>query len=354
LDSVRPAAGTGTTTALAALFYPLYALPGPSIAPATTQLSPASYGDALTISRDGAYQMTDAIGNQIAARRGGITILPETAGSHGLTIWVTGIGASSRVNSGVVPGFSGTIGGGAVGADKVIAPGVIAGLAIGGLSTSASARDGSQASGNLGQFTAYGGWQQGIVFADGQATVGIGNQDVHRPLVSWGTGAQGSTIVKDVGAQFHAGVHLLTAGFVVEPMVGLSVLTLSDSRLTELTATGLAERIAGAATTSVRSLLGVRVGHTFVLPAGRPLTVDALAGWEHEFGDTSVRQDASFGPGGRSFRVDVAPESRDRARLGAGMSLALSDRISLFGAYDASVAASSTVQRMTGGARLIW
>ena len=354
LDAIRPAAGVRTSSDLAGLFYPLYVLPGSAVAAALGQLSPAISGDALLTARDGWYQMADSVSDQIAARRGGVTEAATATSPHGLTIWVNGLGAFSRVASSDAPSFSGTIGGGAVGADKVVAPGVIAGFAIGGVSTTTVSGDGSRASGEAGQLTIYGGWQKGIAFADGQAVYGIGNQYLRRNLSMWGTSIQGGTSFSDAGAQVHAGLHLLTGGLVVEPLAGLSVLTLSDSELTETAGGALAEHIAGASMTSVRSLLGVRVGHTFTLPSGGRLTAHALVGWDHEFGDTSVGQYASFGTGGGSFPVPVASESRDRARIGGGISIALNDRVALFGGYDASVAATGTVQQLTGGVRVSW
>jgi outer membrane autotransporter protein len=350
VDSARPDAGVRVSTALAPLLYPLYTTPVAALAPALGELAPVIYADTLTIEREGWYQMADTVADQIAARRGDFVTPSAAQIDHGLTLWVSGIGGLSRVNSTDAPGFSGTIAGGAVGADKAFAPGLIAGVAIGGLSTTVSSADGARAWGEQGEVMIYGGWQKGIAFVDGQASYGIGNQDVRRYLTNWGTSSQGGANVKDGGAQIHAGLHLQTEDFVLEPLIGFSAFNVSNSALTE---TALGEHVGGGSATSISSLLGFRVGHSFALPTGRPLTATALVGWDHEYDDKPSQAYASFGTGA-AFAFTGVPGSRDRARVGGGVSLAMSERVSFSATYDALIAASGTSQRLMATARVSW
>jgi outer membrane autotransporter protein len=199
--------------------------------------------------------------------------------------------------------------------------------------------------------TIYGGWQRSLVFADGQASYGIGNHEIRRSMSAWGTNVDGGTNVRDAGAQIHAGLHLQTPDFTLEPLAGLTILTVSDSGTTE---SGFGEHISGASTTSFSSLLGGRVGHTFALPTGGNLTTTALVGWEHEYNTTAVRDYASFGAGTGESLIASARGPRDRAQIGAGFSVALSDQVALFGSYNASIAATDMAQRLTAGARVSW
>ena len=354
LDAIRPAAGLRMTDSYAWLFYPLYTLSGPAIAQALDQLSPAIYGDALISAQDGWYQMADSVGDQMAARRGNAASGTTVVGSNGLTFWTNGMGGLRRTSSSGTQGYTGTTSGAVVGVDMAVAPGAIAGIAVAGTTTATTSTNGARSDSEAFQFTIYGGWKQGIAFVDGQAGYSKGVTDVRRNLSFWGTGARGRINTSGEGAQVHAGLHLDYEGFGLEPLVGLSAVSMSSSGATETFGGPLAERISGAYITSVQSLLGLRVERTFALFVDREMTATALLGWNHEFGDVLVRQGATFGLGGGEFRVSTAPTARDSLRLGAGISSNLSDRVSLYVSYVASIASARTSQQATVGGRVSW
>ncbi|NDV88523.1 autotransporter domain-containing protein [Aurantimonas aggregata] len=69
--------------------------------------------------------------------------------------------------------------------------------------------------------------------------------------------------------------------------------------------------------------VGLRASGDFDL-AGTALTVDAMAGWQHAFGDLAPETLVAFSDGG-NFAVEGAPIGRDAAKVSLGVGMKLSD-----------------------------
>jgi autotransporter-associated beta strand protein len=354
LDAIRPAAGIRMDDTHAALFYPLYGLPGSAIPATLDQFAPTIYGDGLMAARDTWYQMADAVSDQLAARRAGSGSAQTVPGPHGSTIWTSGIGQFTDVNGSGAPSSHTSVGGAIAGIDVPAGRGVTLGAAIGGGSVSTSS-GGATDSGTAMQFTIYGGWQSDRFFLDGQAAFLHMDETMRRTLSLFGTAARGSGGVNGGGAQVHGGMRLAYGRFQIEPTLGLTVIGMSAGTVTESTGGPAALQIGSQPISSVQSLVGVRFGTQFALTPTVPLRVNALVGWQHEYSNTTAPTTATFQIAGAwPFTVNTAPIGRDAARLGAGFDVVVTPRVSLYGSYQAALAEHATSQYLTGGVRVAW
>lgn len=354
LDAVRPAAGVRPGTTAAAVFTPLYTLSGSALPAALDQLSPGIYGDAVMAARATWYEVADAIGARLAARRGAA---PADTGSspHDFTAWANGLGAFSHVGGSDAPGFHTSFGGAAAGADLPVTPGALAGFAVAGGSLHSTASSGARAGGTAVQFLAYGGWQSGPLFLDAQGGYLHADQDVRRDLSPWGISARGNTAVQGGGVQVSGGVHLEFGRWQLEPLAALSVLSLGMPDVWETAANGLAAHVAGQSLTSVQSLAAVRVATRVALTPTLPLRVHALLGWSHEFADTRTGSSATLAfAGPAAFAVQSAAISRDAARIDAGFELPVSATTAAYAEYAATVGSQLVAHNLTGGIRIRW
>ena len=353
LDAIRPPAGVRMPSGPAALFDPLYTLPGQAIAPALAQLAPTIYGDGVMAARQIWYAMADAVTEQMAARRGGINAAQTADGPHGSTIWMSGIGQFFDVSSSAgAPAYNASMGGGIVGIDIPLKPGVMVGAAVGGASTQTSSA-GATDNGTAVQFSVYGGLQSANLFLDGQVAYTHVDQNVRRSVGF--SNITGNGGLNGGGAQVLGGLHLPYGRWRIEPAVGFSVLSLDPGSMTETVGGSPAERIDGQSITSVQSLVGVRIGTQFAITPAVPMSVHALVGWDHEYADVTARTTAAFAfAAALPFSVSSAPIARDAARLGGGFDVNLTPAVSLFGTYQAELGRVSTAQNLTGGIRVIW
>lgn len=354
LDASRPAAGVRMSTGAAALYYPLYRLPGAAIPAALDQLAPNIYGDGLMASRETWYEMAEVVGNQLAGRRSGGAMANTAPGPHGATVWVSGIGQFANVSGSGAPSFNSTFGGAMAGIDYPVLPGATLGVAVGGGSLHTSDSNATD-SGTAVQFALYGNYQAGRFFVDAQGGYMHVDQDVQRNLSFWNSAARGTGGVNGGGIQLHTGMHLVSGRWQVEPTLGLSTVALNAGGVSESTGGSLAERIASQSITSVESFAGVRVGTEIAVTPTVPLRVHGVIGWVHEYGDTTANTTASLQLAGvGSFGVGTAAIARNAARLGIGADMPVSPRVALYAAYDATVGRDSTAQYLTGGLRVTW
>lgn len=354
LDAIRPTAGVRMFSGAAGLFGPLYALSGPAIPPALNQFAPTIYGDGLMAARQTWYAMADAVTDQIAARRSGITVGQTLVGPHGSTIWASGIGQFSHVNSADAPGYHTSLGGAIAGIDIPLTPDAMVGAAAGGGSTDTSS-NGATDTGTSVQFSLYGGVQSGLLFLDGQAAYTHGDQAVRRSLALSSTAATSNGTLNGGGAQVQGGLRLAYGPWQIEPAVGVSVLSLVADGVSEDVGGSPAEQIHAQSITSAQSLVSLRFGSRFAITPTVPIAVHALVGWEHEYADVLARSTTGFSfAAANLFSVSSAPIARDAARLGAGFDVSVTPAVSLFGAYQAELGRASTAQNLTGGIRVIW
>lgn len=280
IDAQRPAAGIAMSSTQAAFYDPLYVLSANAIAPVLQQMAPTIYADGLIAGRQSWYAASNSVTDQITARRNG-TVAGQTApGPDGTTIWTTGMGQFTDVNANGATGYKVSLGGALAGIDAQISPDAVIGFAAGGSSLTTSGNGGTD-TGTAVQLSIYGGAKAGIAFADGQLAYVNVNENIRRSMSLTSSSITGQDTQAGIGAQIHFGVHLDRSSpwgnSWLEPMVGLTVMTLNAGAAAETTGGVYAERVGNRSLASVESLVAVRLG-TVVNVGGSPLSLRGLAG----------------------------------------------------------------------------
>jgi outer membrane autotransporter protein len=302
--------------------------------------------------------MSDAVSDQLAARRGdGVGSTATTAqASHGAVLWAQAIGQFDHATAYGVPAYHAATGGAMAGVDYPVAPGAVLGVAAGGATVHTTDATGATADNTLAQFVVYGGLRSGMVFADAQVSGVYGDQTVRRPTsLLLAVTAHSSEPMVGAGGKIEGGIHLDAGKLFVEPTVGVSVVDLSSSAVTESGSGPLGLRVSGATLTSAQSFLGARIGTEMHVTDATALGLHALLGWAHEFGNDVANTQAAFEIGGAPLFTVASPTlGRDMARIGAGFDLGLSPQASLYGSYQAQIGRNNDAQYVTGGVRFIW
>jgi subtilase-type serine protease len=358
LDAIRPAPGVAMDAAHAALFDPLYTQPAGSISVALDELAPSIYPDAMLTGRSSWYLMANAVSAQLAARRGlaADSNAHSAPGPDGSTIWVSGLAGYDSIGAGGgSPGFTAGLGGTAAGIDLPVGGSGRVGVAIG----TVEAKTWSQASGNAtsstAQLVAYGQWQRGILFAEGQLGLMYQQENVHRNLPVFGAVTRGDTDGLAGGGGLRIGMQQNLGGWLIEPSLGFGGFGLHLGSVTE-SGGALAESIGGASLGSAESTLAVSAQRGFALSETVRVILKGRLGWSHEFADNTARISASFaGLSGSGFTLDSAPIGRDAALVGLGADVRLASwPVTLFAAYGGAINASSNAQSFNAGVRFVW
>jgi outer membrane autotransporter protein len=354
LDAARPAAGLRMSGATAALFAPLYALPGASIPQALEQLSPTIYGDALLAARGTWRGFAEQVTGQLDARRRGERSGTTAPGPNGSTAWTSGFGELQQVASTDVPGFQSRVGGVMAGIDTTLGAFARVGFAVGGGSTKTWANNGASADGAALQVALYGEMSAGSFFLGGQAAYLVIDQTVARPMGAWSTTTRGTEILSGGGGQLSAGMRLAVGDWQVEPTIGMSVLALGSGGTTE-SGSGPTQQINGQSLTSVQSLLAVPASTEIALSSERSLHVHGLVGWSHEFSDTVATTTGGFtAAAAAQFSTVTAPVARDAVLLGLSGDVPLARGVSLFASVRASLSGQSNAESARVGIRATW
>lgn len=354
LDAGRPAAGVRMSGATAALFAPLYALPGGSIPQALEQLSPTIYGDALLAGRSTWRGFADQVSGQLDARRRGSQSGTIAPGPNGSTAWTSAFGELQQVASTDVPGFQSSAGGVMAGIDTALGGFARVGFAVGGGSTRTWANNGASATGAALQLALYGEMAAGSFFLGGQAAYLVVDQAIVRPLGAWSTATRGTETLSGGGGQLSAGMRLAFGDWQIEPTAGMSVLALGSGGTTE-SGFGPTQQINGQSLTSVQSLLSLPVGTTIALSPERSLHARGLVGWSHEFSDTVATTTGSFtAASSAQFSTVTTPVSRDALLLGLSGDVSLARGVSLFASVRASLSGQSNAESARVGIRATW
>ena len=133
----------------------------------------------------------------------------------------------------------------------------------------------------------------------------------------------------EYGRAFRFGATRMT------PYVGLQYIYLRQNNFSETDGGTANLTVAGVDANSLRNILGMRIDRSFRSKNGRLLTPQVRAAWQHEYLDTDVLVNNTFGvSGGGSFAARGLDLGRDWAILGAGLGCKLSDQWSLAGNYD--------------------
>ncbi len=357
LDATRPAAGVAMTGSQAGLYAPLYGQTSSTIPTTLQDLSPTIYGDNMMTALLGWSLVGDAVEQELDAQRGASRDPQAQAatGPTGRTVWLTGLGQFTNVNSGDAPGYNGSVGGVAAGMDVPLQPGLRAGLAFGFTSPNIQDGTGATISGDAFEFQAYGSFQKGIAFADVQAGGSFSETDITRPEPAYGVRATGNANGSAGGGLIRAGVRLPWSGWQVEPSLSLSGVSFSQDSLAETTGGATSLGIAGASVASVQTLLGTRIERSLALNDHLVLTPSARVGWLHELADTDAATQASFlALPGPSFTVDSASVGRNFAVLGLAATLATGGPLTVYASYASAFNGQSDTQDITGGLRVQW
>ncbi|TWA72460.1 outer membrane autotransporter protein [Azospirillum brasilense] len=372
VDALRPAAGARLEGVAAPLFSGLYGLPGSGIAGALDQLSGKLHADTLAADRTSRRLFGSAVESRLSALRGGeasssgvrlagggngtraVGETGETGGSGG--VWGQPLAAYSRTGSdGNAAGTTERIGGFLLGADHSYENGVSGGVALGYLGNRVTSRDGlGKADVDSYQATLYGSWNlRGSAdspYIEGAVGYGYANYDASRGIAfgTLGQGASGSADGHDFSAEIAAGHRMAFAGSGsawVEPRAGLRFDRITRESFRE-SGGGVALDVEAAGWTSLRSSLGVRAG-TSVTVGGWRLLPNAALAWEHDFADATASTTNRLG--GVAFTADASKPGRDALVIGAGLGVALDDRLTAtIGVQDAIRARENTVSATAG------
>lgn len=376
VDALRPAAGARLEGVAAPLFIGLYGLPGSGIAGALDQLSGKLHADTLAADRTSRRLFGSAVESRLSALRGGeaassgvrlagggngtraVGETGETTGSGGGSggVWGQPLAAYSRTGSdGNAAGTTERIGGFLLGADHSYENGVTGGVALGYLRNRVTSRDGlGKADVDSYQATLYGSWNlRGSAdspYIEGAVGYGYANYDASRGIAfgTLGQGASGSADGHDFSVEIAAGHRMAFAGSDsawIEPRAGLRFDRITREAFRE-SGGGVALDVEAAGWTSLRSSLGVRAG-TSVTVGGWRLLPNAALAWEHDFADATASTTNRLG--GVAFTADASRPGRDALVIGAGLGVALDDRLTAtIGVQDAIRARENTVSATAG------
>ena len=359
LDAIRPAPGVAMDAAHAALFAPLYTLPASKIAAGLDELAPSIYADELITARNAWYLMSNAVDEQLAARRGFAAdhAASSTAGPSGTTIWVTGLaGYYSTSAGGGAPGFTAGLGGAAAGIDIPVAGTGRVGVAVGTADGHTSSETGGEGSGSTAQLRTYGQWRSGTYFAEAQLGLMYQSETVHRSLPLFGATMHGDASGLAGGGGIRAGVQLDLGSWLIEPSLGFGGFGLHLGGLTETGSGAPAEHIGGATVRSVESTLAVGARRGFALSESLEMTATGRLGWSHEFADNVGSVSASFaGLSGSGFALESAPIGRDAAVIGLGADIKVASwPVTFFAEYGGAINRNSQAQSLNAGVRYTW
>jgi autotransporter-associated beta strand protein len=357
LDATRPAAGLAMSANAAALYTPLYGQTAATLPTTLQQLSPSIYADGIMTSLAGWSLVGHAVEQELDAQRGaprGPQAYATTNGA-GRTIWMTGLGQFTSVNSSDAPGYDGSVGGVAAGVDAPFQPGLRAGLAFAFTSPNIQDRSGASLSGDAFELLGYGSFQKGPAFADLQFGGSYSENTITRPEPVYALQAQGQANGSAGGGLIRVGLHLPWAGWQVDPGLTLSAASFTADSVNERQGGATSLAIAGTSAASVETLLGVQMERSFAVGQHMALTPHTELGWMHQLADTNATVQASFlSLGGPAFSVNSAALGRNFAVLGLGASLSTGGALALYVSYAGAFNSQAESQNITGGLRLRW
>jgi hypothetical protein len=285
-----------------------------------------------------------------AAARGGSPDAGEARswarwlGRHKVALWLSGFGGTTRLKGESATGSS-TLSanhyGGAAGADMEAAPRLVAGIsfAVGGAKNRIEAL-GAESEQRSYQVALYASWREGPWRVDASFGGGFDRFETTR-------GFEGMTKAK----AYFDGSHILGAAelqrrfeagpVAAAPYAGVQWTTLFQGGYTEDAAEGsglVPLAVESRASSAVRSLLGLRLEAKGALAGGR-IALGAHAAWAHEFARERMVRASIVGSPGFVSRVDGARLPAESAVLGASLSWALAEALTLRLGYEGQVGA---------------
>jgi len=262
----------------------------------------------------------------------------------GTGLWLRGFGGFGSIDDTAnASGADHSSGGVALGADTELGHGLVAGAAFGYLHTDIDTAEGDLDVDNF-QGAVYGGWTQAATYLNGSATFGYHDSDGKRRVVVGGFNETARADFDGWTAGFsgEGGRSFALSGeATLTPFLGLDYNHLRRNDFTETGAGSANLTVDDEDQDSLRSSLGLRLGGVFTTESGLAIRPTLEAAWVHEYIDDEARLTAGFAAAPTTtFRIAGPDLDRDHARLGAGVSAALGDTLSLDAGYRTELAAS--------------
>jgi len=236
-------------------------------------------------------------------------------------------------------GYQYGIQGVAIGCDRTWARGVLAGAAVeiseSDIDWEAAGNDGQIGSVSLG---VYAHWARGNTYVDTTLGCGLNKHDGTR-RIRFGTVARAADLEYDArhySASLRGGHDLRLGRWSVGALTALSYARLDEDGYTEEDAGALNLAVDSRTSASLQSALGVRAAWSYSASAVNVVPY-LNAQWTHEFEDDGRDMNAQLaGRAGGSFTVTGLPPESDAVQAGAGLSVRIKDRTTLFGTYSTS------------------
>lgn len=347
-------------------------------AAALQALSGQPYADFGTVNVQASRLFMNAVGRQMAAKRGAGLGAPasvalagacegacdaDAAASPRFSAWLGGIGSTGSVaGDGNAADLSYTLGGTAFGVDYRLDPRVLLGIA-GGYIDGTQSVDGFRGDGHTDALSValYGSFTQGAFYADALAGYANAFNDMRRrvslPGMQAGS-ASGDTSADQFLGQIETGYRIglgFQADASITPFGRLQIASVHQDGFTENGQGSFNLDVAPQTTTSVRTTFGADLAASVDLGGGWPLDVGLRLGWMHEFADTDRPITAAFdeAPGSR-FTVSGATPARDSAVIGFSAAASIADNTSLLVSYDGEVGGSTDNHQIRAVFRRTW
>ena len=213
------------------------------------------------------------------------------------------------------------------------------------------------------QLALYGEWRLPVdAYLSGVAGLGYHQLESSRSVA---VGALSSTAEADYDAWSGQAAMELGRSFAVHqspnsisrmtPLFGLEYAHLQRSSFAEDATAGLNLRVENDRQASLRSAMGGRLSHARLTQGGMRIEPALELAWVHEFLDTGASVDAMLvATPGNGFRVAGPKMERDRARLGVGLTMQLSDTAALELGYRGEYASTDDYHDLSATFRMAW
>lgn len=203
----------------------------------------------------------------------------------------------------------------------------------------------------------YGRSRGEILQVFGALSFGHHSYDTSRHLVIGGLDrtAKGTYDGQEFGTYWELSAPIVRGAFVIEPLVGLQVVTLTQDDFRETGAGAMNLNVNEASTTSVRPSFGARTLLPSLALDGIPLVGELRGRYMYEGGDTSGNISAGFNNGNTgTFSIQGADVGQHFGMFGASLTAQLTPRTSIFLAYDGLVSDAASAHAGNIGVNLIW
>ncbi|MEO6787077.1 MAG: autotransporter domain-containing protein, partial [Chthoniobacteraceae bacterium] len=248
-------------------------------------------------------------------------------------MWFTGSGEFTHVGSTTnAAGFNLDSGGVTAGVDYRFTDKFAAGISLGYMNTTASLANNGKVDVDGGRVGAYATYFDRGFHVDASVSGGPNSYSTRRttPNNTVATASPGGT---EVNLLLATGYDWKVGSLTIGPTASFQYSNVQLDGFTE-TGTFAPLSVIRKNADSMRTALGMKA--TYDLKVGRAiLRPEVRASWQHEFGDTSYSLTSTFATlGGSAFTVAGPETGRDSLLVGAGFSILLNDRLSIYAYYD--------------------